>query len=141
MSRSGYIDACESEQAKYAMWRGQVTSAMRGRRGQRLLRALAASLDAMTDKALVASEEGEIVTEAGDCCTIGSLALAEGWPDAKEVDSTDYQRLASRLDVAECLVREIEHLNDDWSRSETPAERWTRIREWVGRAIGEEVQP
>lgn len=137
MSRSGYT--YDGDQWELALWRGRVKSAIRGKRGQRLLRELAASLDAMPEKALVASEEGEIVTEAGACCTLGSLALSQGWPDAKELDSEDHERLAGRLNVAGCLVREIEFLNDEWDRHETPEERWSRMRAWVARNTREEV--
>ena len=44
MSRSGYSD--DYEPSNIAMWRGQVASAMRGKRGQAFLRELIEALDA-----------------------------------------------------------------------------------------------
>jgi len=41
MSRSGYSDDCEG--SELAMWRGQVASAKRGKRGQRFFRELVAA--------------------------------------------------------------------------------------------------
>ncbi len=67
MSRSGYSDDLDS----WALirWRGQVASAIRGRRGQAVLRDLLAALDAMPEKALVASEletpQGEVCVHSG----------------------------------------------------------------------------
>lgn len=54
MSRSGYSDE-EAEPGQFAMWRGQVASAIRGRRGQALLREMLAAMDAMPVKRLIAN--------------------------------------------------------------------------------------
>lgn len=43
MSRSGYSDDCEN----VAMWRGQVASAIRGKRGQTMLRDLVLAQEVM----------------------------------------------------------------------------------------------
>lgn len=48
MSRSGYSNDGEN----IAMWRGQVASAIRGKRGQAFLRELVEALDAMPEKRL-----------------------------------------------------------------------------------------
>lgn len=54
MSRSGYSEE-EDEPGQFAMWRGQVASAIRGRRGQTLLREMLAAMDAMPVKRLIAN--------------------------------------------------------------------------------------
>ena len=53
MSRSGYIDDLD-DPLELGRWRGRVASAVRGKRGQRLLRDLLDALDAMPEKRLVA---------------------------------------------------------------------------------------
>lgn len=127
MGRSGYTEDCDGPE----LWRGIVANAMKGRRTQRFLRELRDTLDAMAVKELVQSEDGELVDQDGACCTLGAVALARGWPDAKEIDSAEHDHLADRLDIARTVVREIEWENDEsWSR-ETPAQRWTRMRRWV----------
>jgi hypothetical protein len=54
MSRSGYIDDYDDDNGAVAMYRGQVASAMRGRRGQAFLRDLLSALDEMPEKRLIA---------------------------------------------------------------------------------------
>lgn len=54
MSRSDYSE--DLDMWDLIRWRGQVASAIRGKRGQKLLRDLAAALDAMPVKALIADE-------------------------------------------------------------------------------------
>ena len=63
MSRSGYVD--EIENWALIRWRGQVASAIRGRRGQRLLRDLLVALDAMPEKELIVHE---LETASGGMC-------------------------------------------------------------------------
>lgn len=130
MSRSGYT--CDLGNLELGRWRGRVASAIRGRRGQQLLRELRDALDALPEKALV---RGDFVTEDGACCTLGAVALARQWPDAKDIDSTEHEWLAARLGVAECLVQEVEFENDEVRRDESPEARWARMRLWVDRKI------
>lgn len=63
MSRSGYID--ELDQWDLIRYRGQVASAIRGKRGQAFLRDLLAALDAMPEKRLIA---GTFERDDGDMC-------------------------------------------------------------------------
>jgi hypothetical protein len=93
-----------------------------------LFHELLKALDAMPDKSLIT---GDLVTNEGDCCTIGSVLLHRGTEDPQRYHE-DNESLAGELDVAECLVREIEWMNDDYgSIDETPSKRWERMREWV----------
>ena len=130
MSRHGYIDDIDNWQL--IMWRGRVTSAIRGKRGQKLLKELRDALDAMPDKRLVA---GELQTKEGDVCALGCVGVARGY-DLTELDpEQDNDVLANKLDIAECLVREIEYENDDFAcyphTADDDKKRWKHMREWV----------
>ena len=129
MSRHGCSDECV--QPYSGMYRGRVASAMRGKRGQRLLRELLAALDAMPDKRLI---KDDFVLD-GEACALGVVALSRGIPDPEKIDSEDHEYLAKLFDIAPCMVREIEHENDEpvWSRDPTdaPVERWEVMRDWV----------
>lgn len=125
MSRSGYNDDCDG----WALirWRGQVASAIRGARGQRLLRELADALDAMPEKKLIAND-----LEANGCyCALGVAGKARGI-DLAKLDPEDARGVGEAFDIAVPLAREIVFENDEggWY-DETPERRWQRMREWV----------
>lgn len=128
MSRSGYTDDYD-EPWSMVMWRGAVESAMRGRRGQLFFRDLAAALDALPEKRLVANE---LETDDGAVCALGALAKARGVklePD----DAYDHDKLGQAFDIANALAQEAMYENDEgaWRGRETDAERWTRMRAWA----------
>lgn len=112
-------------------WRGQVASAIRGNRGQALLRDLLAALDVMPVKALIAEE---LVTEEGDVCALGAVGMARG-VDMSELDPYEPEYIASVLDIATPLAQEIAYENDEGGWRETPEQRWVRMRAWVARRI------
>lgn len=134
MSRSGYSDDGDN----LAMWRGMVASSIRGKRGQRLLRELAEAMDAMSVKELIAED----LEKDGAHCALGVVGAKRGI-DMKNIDPEDPGQVAPAFDIAECLAQEIVYVNDEegpWGKyvdgkwtpgSETPAERWTRVRKWV----------
>lgn len=124
--RSGYSD--EIDQQDLAMWRGRVASAMRGKRGQQLLRDLLAALDAMPQKRLIRDQ----LVDGDDVCLLGAGAKVRDVKDIAKIDPEDHAALASRFDVAACLIKEIEDVNDGsgW-RNETPEKRYERVREWL----------
>lgn len=123
MSRSGYSDDCEN----IGLWRGTVANAIRGKRGQAFLREMAAALDAMPVKELIAHE---IVSDSGCACAIGAVALSRKM-DVAGIDESDRHEVAAAFGISPALAAEIVYENDEWSTSETPAQRWTRMREWV----------
>lgn len=133
MSRHGYIDECDSpeDQRRYAMWRGQVKSAFRGKRGQAFLRELAAAMDAMPVKELIA---GELIDAEGDCCTIGVVCKARGL-DVSKIDYEEPEQVGGLVGIAKQMAAEIEWENDEGGYHETPEERWQRMRRWVDRRI------
>ncbi len=128
MSRSGYTDDDDDNIA--GLYRANVTRTIRGRTGQAFLRELGAALDAMPVKALIA---GDLVTEDGAVCAIGSVCQARGL-NVSGVDVYDSREVAKAVGISRILAAEIEYVNDEcgpWREDETPEDRWKRIRKWV----------
>ncbi|MDR5801161.1 hypothetical protein [Caballeronia sp. LZ001] len=152
MSRSGYSDDCDG----WALirWRGAVNSAIKGERGQAFLSELAAALDAMPEKRLIADE---LETADGDFCTIGVLGAARGI-DMSKLDPDDREAVAEAFNIAPALAAEIVFENDEgmypwdfveieicgpmrpWDRrvksvcvpkARQEEARWHRMRQWV----------
>ena len=140
MSRHGYSDDIE-DQWQLIRWRGAVSSAIRGKRGQAFLKEMLVALDALPEKKLVA---GELVTSKGEVCAIGSVMVKRGI-DATDIDPEDYESIACSVDVAEALVQEIEYINDEawipglYPNPMTDEKRWEAVRRWVAKQIKEEV--
>lgn len=157
MSRSGYSDDCDG----WALirWRGAVTSAIRGERGQRTLRELLVALDAMPEKKLITDE----LEAGGEFCALGVLGAARGI-EMKDVDTEDREAVASMFNIAPALAAEIMYANDEygddyewhrvvicgpmrrWERHEQSVRilnpraaevRWARMRQWVAAKIKE----
>jgi len=135
MSRSGY--SYDIDQWDLIRWRGAVKAAIRGKRGQRFLRELAAALDAMPVKELVAEE---LVTLDGEVCAMGCVAVARGIPAEKiqEVDPEEKDDVASLLGIAPALAAEIAEENDEcptWRHTNAARARWVHMRRWVNRKM------
>lgn len=122
MSRACYSDDCEY----IAVWRGQVASAIRGKRGQAFLRELLASLDALPAPRLVANE----LQAGAEVCALGSVGLRRGL-DMSKIDPEEYEQVSAAFGVPHQLIREIEYENDECGFLETPEERFKRVRAWV----------
>lgn len=151
MSRSGYSDDCGGWDL--IRWRGAVTSAIRGARGQALLREVAQALDAMPVKELI---EGEFAAE-GCMCTLGVVGAARGM-DLTKLDIEDRESVAGAFGVATALAAEIMDVNDNsgsrWGRyyagikttEEMQAadradreKRWSDVRQWVEQHLVKEA--
>jgi hypothetical protein len=130
MSRSGYND--DGDQWDLIRWRGQVTSAIRGRRGQVLLRDLLTALDAMPTKELIADE----LETCDGVCALGAVGRARG-VDMARLDPQDANQIGEAFGIARSLAAEIVWVNDEASTvwRETPAQRWSRVRDWVAAQI------
>lgn len=140
MSRSGYSDDLDNWQM--IKWRGQVASAIRGKRGQRLLADLLAALDAMPEKSLIAYE---LETEEGEVCALGALGKVRGI-DMQKLDPEEPESVAAAFDIAPQLAQEIAYMNDEyldrvWNESAkryedvSPELRWEKVRAWVASKI------
>ena len=123
MSRCGYSE--DLEPLDLGRWRGRVASAIRGARGQQLLRDALAALDALPDKRLIAEE----LRAANQVCTLGAVLVAKGI-DPEKYDPEDHEGLGKVLNIAPCLVREIEYLNDEHAPID-PEKRWEFMRKKI----------
>lgn len=132
MSRSGYNDDSDDQWAAIR-WRGAVTSAIRGKKGQAFLKELAAAMDAMIDKALIAEE---LIESDGRVCALGAVGKARGI-DMTHLDPEEYYDIARAFGIPEALAREIMYENDEIGG--TPERRWQYIRNWVQYQIIAEV--
>lgn len=125
MSRSGYSEDCDN----LGLWRAAVESAIRGERGQFFLGEMAAALDAMPVKELVADD---FVRDAEHVCAMGAVAVRRQI-DVADLDVYDPESVGQQLGIAKALAAEIAFENDGgfYGGSETPAARWKRMRAWV----------
>lgn len=131
MSRSNYSDDVDGW--SLIRWRGQVASAIRGVRGQRLLMDMAAAMDEMQRKVLIA----DALEKDGDYCALGVVGHARGI-DVAAMDPENMVALADALDIAPQLAQEIAFLNDEYYTMSTPWDRWKRMRLWVRAHISHE---
>jgi len=115
-----------------------VACATTGYRGQHLLCKLRDALDAMPVKRLITDAIKD--NNTGEVCALGALDPAA--PAYDEDDDWQYaEKLARHFGIATALAAEIVYMNDEaaiW-RSETPEERWVRIRAWVQEQIRPET--
>jgi len=163
MSRSGYTDDYD-EDGTGGLWRGAVASAIKGKRGQAALVALAEAMDAMPVKTLAAES---LVNADGEFCTLGVLGNARGM-DMSRIDPDDYDQIAKAFGLAPAMVREIVYENDEhrdgmkWANWEVcgpmrrhqshrrsgylptgegpGSARWKRMRAWVQQHIDATAQ-
>ena len=136
MSRSGYTEDCDGWDL--IRWRGQVASALRGKRGQDFLREMLVALDSLPTKRLIAEE----LEADGEVCALGSVGRARGL-DMSSLDPRDHEDLADVFGVAHQMIQEIEWENDGFG-TEDPGRRFSRIRAWVVSQIivrPEELEP
>jgi hypothetical protein len=114
--------------------------ALEGKRGQKLLRDIAAAMDAMLVKRLV---KGTFHTTDGDVCALGAAGRLRG------VDMAPLNKLAAEangdddliayvidgaaraFDVASSLAQGVMDNNDDGPAGETPEQRFLRVRRWL----------
>jgi hypothetical protein len=126
MSRSGYSDCCDGWEL--IRWRGAVASAIRGKRGQQLLREMATALDAMPEKRLIAEE---LQTPDGEVCALGCVGRARSL-DMTNIDAWDTEQVSKAFGIARALAAEVAFVNDDWiNRHSDPEKRWEIVRRWV----------
>lgn len=107
MSRSGYTD--DADGPELALWRGAVSRALKGKRGQQALREIRDALDAMPEKVLIGES---LVTADGEYCTLGALGAARGL-DMTKIDPEDWDAVAGMFGIAPAMVREIVYENDE----------------------------
>ncbi len=132
MSRAGYSGDYDDNWSAI-IWRGAVTSSIRGKRGQAFLREMLETLDAMPEKRLISDD----LRVGGEVCAIGSVGARRG-VDLEALDPWNYDKIAEVFGIAPALVREIEFMNDEaggYWHPDTPERRWQRVRQWVAEQI------
>lgn len=102
-----------------------------GKRGREFLETVAREMDAMPEKVLISDK---LIDKNGDCCAMGVVCKARGL-DVSKIDYCDPDSVAEALNIAPTLAREIAYQNDDVMSSETPEERWVRMRKWVDKKL------
>jgi hypothetical protein len=136
MSRSNYTYEVE-DQWQAIMYRGAVVSAIRGARGQALLKDLVTALDALPEPKLIAKE-----LQANGCfCALGAVANFRGVDFSKLGEFYAAEQVSKPLDIADALAAEIMFINDEDARyNETPEYRWARMRNWAQEKILQETK-
>lgn len=125
MSRSGYSE--DGDYATASLWESIVKRSINGKRGQAFLMELARALDEMPNKKVITNE---LITEAGEVCAIGAVFKARGL-DVSAVDADCRYDVGKLAGISPSMAAEIEYQNDEVRCSNTPEERWTRMRKWV----------
>lgn len=131
MSRSGYTDD-DCDGFSLAMWRGQVASTIRGKRGQAFIRELIAALEELPEKRLISRDLGSlnIARRTYEVCALGSVGVRRGMK-MEALDPEDPISLAAAFGITHQLISEIEFLNDEAYCGQTPEGRWRFMYEWA----------
>lgn len=145
MNRANYTD--DLDESRLNLWRGAVTRAINGKRGQAFLQELAAALDALPEPKLIANELEHPL--GGQWCSLGAVGRARGlnMQDPNGLDPEDPEGVAKAMGIAPAMAREIMYENDeDFDHYAAGAEgadkrdraRWARMRDWVRSHLKEE---
>lgn len=124
MSRSGYVDYDElDDPLAQGRWRQAVKCAVKGKRGQALLKDLLEALDAMQDKRLYL---GSFATADGEFCTLGVLGAKRGtkMDDLGDENDCDPRLVGHRFGIAPAMASELMYLNDEYLVAEW---RWVDV--------------
>lgn len=137
---------CDSDDYDYEPWMegqaaGAMRSAIRGRRGQRLLRDLVAGLDALPVPELAAGSLED--PETGCVCALGAVRVQRG-ADAVPLrfDPTDpdvdWRELAEPFDISETLAHAVVYENEYYNERNdelSRRRRWRSVRDWAVRNL------
>ena len=139
---------CDNDDYDYEPWMigqaaGAFRSAIRGRRGQRLLRDLIDGLDALPVPELAAGSLED--PETGCVCALGAVRLQRqrsGYPMLLPFDPTDpdidWRDLAEPFDISETLANAVVSTNEMYSESNSELarrRRWQYVRDWAMRNL------
>lgn len=147
MSRSGYCEDYE-EPALTLYWQA-VENAIKGKRGQALLKELEAALVALPEKRLATDDMArwdELHPADSEVCALGAVALKRGLDKGKDrltvikeimekfPEGLEACELTDEFNIAECLAKEITYVNDEMS-SGGPERRYEHVLKWVREQI------
>jgi hypothetical protein len=117
---------------------GALQSAIRGCRGQKLLRDLVAGLDALPVPELAAGALED--SKTGCVCALGAVRLQRG-PEAVPLrfdptdEDVDWRDLAEPFDISETLANAVVSQNEYGSKrndEQSRRRRWLSVRAWAG---------
>jgi hypothetical protein len=139
MSRSGYSE--DLDNWALIRWRGAVASAIKGKKGQALLKEMEASLLVLPEKRLCV---GWTNPKDGEVCALGSVALKRKMDAGKhrvdamaEIEREFHEDVAAsevsgEFNIADALAQEITYVNDERGPYDcTPEERYEFVLGWV----------
>lgn len=142
MSRSGYDDSYAIEQWDLIRWRGAVTSALRGKRGQAFLKEMLAALKALPFPVLVKNEL-ETLTPMSlshwgmhpveTVCALGAVGKARGI-DMSKLDPENSATVSHVFGIAEAMAKEIVYINDEqgsYFTGSSPENRYRDVMAWL----------
>ena len=135
MSRSGYGFEIDEFDGSGNLYRANVDRALAGKRGQKFLKEMLVSLEALPKKRLLA----EVMQQDDEVCAIGSVGLARGM-DMSELDPEIYPEMdfavaiSKAFKIAVPMAAEVMYYNDIRAK-ETPEERYIRMRNWIASHI------
>jgi hypothetical protein len=143
---------CDSDDYDYEPWMegqaaGAMRSAIRGRRGQQLLRDLIAGLDALPVYELAAGSLED--PETGCVCALGAVRLQRGadavplWFDPTDPD-VDWRDLAKPFNISETLANAVVSQNEYYDGSndeQSRRRRWQSVRDWAVSKLIAPFQP
>jgi hypothetical protein len=110
------------------LWFARFRRATQSKRGIARLKEIAAILDAMPQKRLIA----EALTKEGDCCFVGAVCKAKNVEMTEgECDIFDTASAGKDAGIPWTLAWEMAALNDEKLRNLTPEDRWIAARAWV----------
>lgn len=135
MTRLRECDDCEYWQEGLSV--GWLRNAIRGKRGQRLLRDLIKGLDSLPTPELSAGALED--PDTGCACALGVVRRVRGaenvplWfePDEEDIEPWD---LAGPFDIPVTLAWEVVQQNEWFSESndeQTRRKRWKAVRDWA----------
>ncbi len=140
MSRSGYSE--DLDNWALIRWRGAVESAIRGKRGQAILKELEAALLALPVKKLCKNDFAD--PESETVCALGAVALKRKIAQGKEMsvaikeiatefpEGCEAKEVAGEFNIADALAKEITYINDEWGPwGCTPEQRYQEVLAWV----------
>jgi hypothetical protein len=144
MSRYSDCDDYDWEPWMEGQAAGALQSAIRGRRGQQLLRDLVAGLDALPEPELAAGALEDPKT--GCLCALGVVRLQRG-PEAVPLrfdpsdPDVDWRELAEPFGISETLANAVVSQNEYGSKcndEQSRRRRWLSVRAW---AVGHLITP
>ena len=124
MSRSGYMD--DVDQWDLIRWRGQVASAIRGKRGQAFLLEMWKAMQALPEPKLIANE----LEVDGAVCAIGAVGKARGI-DMSNIDPENYEAVAATFGIPRQLAQEIMFMNDEAGGNIQPRLCFDEMKKWI----------